>query len=99
LRLVLDTHVLLWWSGNDPALPATAGALIQDPENVNFVSAVNLWETWLKESLGKLRLPAEFQEKLASQSWRRRLVSSRGCRGITATRVLAAYGDFVHVVR
>jgi PIN domain nuclease of toxin-antitoxin system len=69
LRLLLDTHVLLWWLGNDPALSAAAGALIQDPENVIFVSAVSLWEIWLKESLGKLRLPADFSEKLAAQSF------------------------------
>jgi PIN domain nuclease of toxin-antitoxin system len=69
LRLLLDTHVLPWWLGNDPALSATSGTLIQDPENVIFVSAVSLWEIGLKESLGKLRLPADFQEKLASQSF------------------------------
>jgi PIN domain nuclease of toxin-antitoxin system len=46
-------------------LPSAAG-LIQDPDNVIFVSAVSLWEVWLKQSLGKLRLPASFEEKLAA---------------------------------
>jgi PIN domain nuclease of toxin-antitoxin system len=69
LRLLLDTHVLLWWLANDPSLSPTASALIEDPENVIFVSAVTLWEIWLKESLGKLRLPATFSEKLAAQSF------------------------------
>jgi PIN domain nuclease of toxin-antitoxin system len=69
VRLLLDTHVLLWWLGNDPLLSQTANALIRDPENVIFVSAVSLWEIWLKESLGKLRLPASFEEKLMAQSF------------------------------
>jgi len=61
--------VLLWWLGNDPSLPQTASTLIRDPENLIFVSAVSLWEIWLKESLGKLRLPVTFEQKLAAQSF------------------------------
>ena len=34
-----------------------------------FVSAVSLWEIWLKQSLGKLRLPADFMERLAAESF------------------------------
>lgn len=69
MRLLLDTHVLLWWLGNDPALAQPAGALIRDPENMVFVSAVTHWEIWLKQSLGKLRLPADFEERLAAESF------------------------------
>jgi len=65
VRLLLDTHVLLWWLANDASLSPAAGALIRDPGNVIFVSAVSLWEIWLKQSLGKLRLPASFEERLA----------------------------------
>ena len=65
MRFLLDTHVLLWWLGNDAALPPGAANLIRDPENVIYVSAVSLWEIWLKQSLGKLRLPERFEERLA----------------------------------
>jgi PIN domain nuclease of toxin-antitoxin system len=41
--------------------------MIRDPENTVFVSAVSLWEIWLKQNLGKLRLPADFTEKLAAE--------------------------------
>jgi PIN domain nuclease of toxin-antitoxin system len=44
-------------------------ALIRDPENIVFVSAVSLWEIRLKESLGKLRLPDSFEERLAAESF------------------------------
>jgi len=43
--------------------------MISDPENTIFVSAVSLWEIWLKQSLGKLRLPADFTKRLAAESF------------------------------
>lgn len=69
MKLLLDTHLLLWWLDGSPSLPATAREMIRDPENTVFVSAVSLWEIRLKESLGKLRLPADFSERLAAESF------------------------------
>jgi PIN domain nuclease of toxin-antitoxin system len=67
LKLLLDTHILLWWLDANPELSERAIGLIRDPENTIFVSAVSLWEIWLKQSLGKLRLPASFLERLAGE--------------------------------
>ena len=69
MRLLLDTHVLLWWLGNSPLLTAQARELIADTANTVFVSAVSLWEIWLKQSLGKLRLPPDFEERLAAEGF------------------------------
>jgi PIN domain nuclease of toxin-antitoxin system len=69
LNLLLDTHLLLWWLGDDPALSPAATTLIRDAENTIFVSAVSHWEIRLKESVGKLRLPADFEKALAAQSF------------------------------
>lgn len=69
MRILLDTHLILWWLGNSASLPAEARAQISDPENTVFLSAVSLWEIWLKESLGKLRLPADFEAKLEKESF------------------------------
>jgi PIN domain nuclease of toxin-antitoxin system len=69
LKLLLDTHILLWWLDANPQLSEEAVRLIREPENTIFVSAVSLWEIWLKQSLGKLRLPANFQERLADESF------------------------------
>ena len=69
MKLLLDTHILLWWLDANPLLPQGAIGLIRDPENTIFVSAVSLWEIWLKQSLGKLRLPANFVERLAGESF------------------------------
>lgn len=67
MRLLLDTRVLLWWLNNSRGLPESARELIADPNHTVFVSAVSLWEIWLKVSLGKLRLPGDFEEVLASE--------------------------------
>ena len=69
MRLLLDTHLLLWWLEGNPSLSTQAGKMIGDPENTVFVSAVSLWEIWLKQSLGKLRLPTDFTERLAAESF------------------------------
>ena len=65
MRILLDTHLLLWWLGNTPDLSEPAPALISEPENTVFASAVSLWEIWLKQSLGKLRLPVAFDARMA----------------------------------
>lgn len=52
-RLLLDTHVFLWWQTDDPKLGDAARARIRDAEVV-FVSAVSGWEIAIKQSLGKL---------------------------------------------
>lgn len=69
MRILLDTHLVLWWLGDNPSLSVAARALIGDPENTVFLSAVSLWEIWLKVSLGKLRLPADFQAKIEAEAF------------------------------
>jgi PIN domain nuclease of toxin-antitoxin system len=64
VKLLLDTHILLWWLEDNPLLPESLRKLIRDPENTVFISAVALWEIWLKQSLGKLKLPPNFKELL-----------------------------------
>jgi PIN domain nuclease of toxin-antitoxin system len=67
LRFLLDTHLLLWWLANDLSLPSEAKPLIADPANAIFVSTVSLWEIWLKCSIGKLEVPADFDQRLAAE--------------------------------
>jgi len=82
LRILLDTHLLLWWLGNAPSLSKQARALISEPENTVFVSAVSLWEIWLKESLGKLRLPADFEVKMAAEPFESLALSATHARQV-----------------
>ena len=54
MRLLLDTHALLWWFTDDARLSARARNLIADPRNDIFVSAASAWEIATKFRLGKL---------------------------------------------
>lgn len=54
MRLLLDTHVLLWSLTTPDRLPERVSAAIVDPRNTVFVSAVSTWEVAIKTSLGKL---------------------------------------------
>jgi len=67
VNLLLDTHTVLWWLSDDPALSETARAAIADPENTVFLSAVVMWEIRIKQSIGKLDLPDNFGEVLDEQ--------------------------------
>jgi PIN domain nuclease of toxin-antitoxin system len=69
LRILLDTHLLLWWLSASSSLSVEAREMIRDPENTVFVSAVSLWEIWLKESLGKLHVPVDFTDRLAVEDF------------------------------
>jgi PIN domain nuclease of toxin-antitoxin system len=54
VRLLLDTHTLLWWLNDDEKLGGRARGLIGDPANDVLVSAVSLWEITVKLRIGKL---------------------------------------------
>jgi len=57
MRLLLDTHVLLWWLADDHRLSAEHRVLIADASNVVLVSAMTIAEIAIKTSLGKLEAP------------------------------------------
>ena len=57
MKLLLDTHALLWWWTDDPQLSAAARAAIASPVNTVLVSAASAWEIATKLRLGKLHLP------------------------------------------
>jgi PIN domain nuclease of toxin-antitoxin system len=54
VRLLLDTHALLWWYSDDPALPKSCRKLIARSDSSVFVSAASAWEIATKFRLGKL---------------------------------------------
>jgi PIN domain nuclease of toxin-antitoxin system len=63
LRLLADTHVLIWWSSGKRLTEAAADA-IRSPDNQVFVSAASVWEAEIKATLGKLRLEADLRREL-----------------------------------
>jgi PIN domain nuclease of toxin-antitoxin system len=56
MRLLLDTHVFLWFVGGDRRVQAHARANIENAERV-YLSVASVWEATIKYHLGKLQLP------------------------------------------
>ena len=54
MKLLLDTHLLLWAAADSGQLPAAARALIGDPQNEPIFSPASLWEIAIKSGLGRL---------------------------------------------
>ena len=69
MKLLLDTHVLLWWLGDDMRLRAEARNAIAEPENIVFVSAATTWEIAIKTSLGKLTLPEGLEDQISKNAF------------------------------
>ena len=67
MRLLLDTHVFLWYITADPKLPATFRSSSQDPANEVYLSVASIWEAVIKYHLGKLPLPAPPADFLPQQ--------------------------------
>jgi len=57
MRVLLDTHILLWWLSDDRRLPPKIAAAVARGGTTVFVSAVSVAEISIKSSLGKLVLP------------------------------------------
>lgn len=58
MKLLIDTHVFLWFISGDERLPGTFIDSIADRENSVFLSVASFWEICIKYDIGKLTLPA-----------------------------------------
>jgi PIN domain nuclease of toxin-antitoxin system len=61
MRLLLDTHIFLWWLADDPALSPKAREVIGNGNNLVYISAASVWEIYVKKSLGKLAAPENIE--------------------------------------
>jgi len=59
MKLLLDTHVLLWAAGSPRRLPRAARALLEDEANELLFSAASLWEVAIKQQLGRADFRAD----------------------------------------
>jgi len=59
MKLLLDTHLLLWAAGKPNRLPATARKLIDNPANELLFSAASVWEVAIKRGLGRSDFQAD----------------------------------------
>ena len=86
MRVLLDTHALIWWWTDSLRLSSTVRQVIADPANEIFISTASVWEIRTKQRLGKLSqipdLTAHFSELLQRSrfevldiAWRHALVA------------------------
>ena len=62
MRLLVDTHVLLWAIAEPDKLPAVARSMLEASDNEVLFSAVSVWELAIKLQIGRLSLPVELEE-------------------------------------
>ena len=62
-RLLLDTHLLLWWLNGDARLPQAVIERVQAPEAEVFISQASLWEMAIKVSIGRLQVDLQELER------------------------------------
>ena len=70
MKILLDTHVLLWWLDDAPELQKLVRSAISDADNVIYISAVTAWEIEIKSALGKLAIPDDWADVVFEEPFR-----------------------------
>ncbi|MDP2808938.1 MAG: type II toxin-antitoxin system VapC family toxin [Rhodocyclaceae bacterium] len=70
MRLLLDTHLVIWWEANHPRLPGVVTDLVRNEAEAVFVSRASLWEIAIKISTGRLKMDiAKFAGNIEKQGF------------------------------
>lgn len=77
MRLLLDTHTLLWVFDGSGRLSRAAARVVADGRNQVFVSAATAWEIAIKSSLGKLRVRGDYERGLEEYRFRELPVTTK----------------------
>jgi len=75
MRILLDTHIFLWFISSDSQLSTGVCDAIRNPNNEVYLSAVSVWEATVKYQLGKLPLPEHPEIYLPRQRELQQIVS------------------------
>ena len=67
MRLMLDTHTLIWFFAGDSQLSNTARLLIEDEDNNKLISIASIWEMAIKKSKGALNLSLPLHEYIGEK--------------------------------
>ena len=70
MRILLDTHVFIWWDSEPELLSQRARQFCEDPNNTLVLSVVSVWEMQIKRQIGKLDLRMPLNELLENQERR-----------------------------
>ena len=75
MKLLLDTHIFLWFISGNPKLSTPVLNAIRDPNNEVYLSVVSIWESIVKYQLNKLPLPQSPEIYLPQQRVRHQIAS------------------------
>ena len=75
MKILLDTHIFLWYISATPQIPAETLERLRNPQNDVYLSAVSIWEASVKYHLGKLSLPDSPAAYLPEQRQLHRIMS------------------------
>ncbi len=67
MKVLLDTHIFIWWAFESDKLSQQGRAVSSDPRNTLGLSVASLWEMQIKIQLGKLSLPSPLAEVVVTQ--------------------------------
>ncbi|PVC89296.1 PIN domain nuclease [Streptomyces sp. CS090A] len=90
MRLLLDTHVILWWLKDSDELSDQVKDLLDTEPSVHL-SAVSAWEIAIKQSLGKLDGPADLAERVRDSQFTALPITAG--HGVRAGRLPALHRD------
>jgi len=92
VKVLVDTHLLLWWFSDDARLPGKAREVLSDEQNEINVSVASLWEIVLKMDKGKLRVdPAELLNEIHANQFS--LVPIEAAHTLTYARLPRHHND------
>lgn len=67
MKLLLDTHIFIWWADQPERLSPAALSALEDEANELLLSVASIWEMQIKIQLGKLKLSLPLKELLKNQ--------------------------------
>lgn len=74
MRLLLDTHIIIWWFTNDELLPSDIKEVLDHEPDV-YVSAASIWEMAIKQSIGKLQVPDDLIGRIHDEGFHELMVN------------------------
>jgi PIN domain nuclease of toxin-antitoxin system len=75
MRILLDTHIFLWFIAGDTRLPLPVRESVRDPDTEVYLSVASVWEAVIKYQLGRLSLPEPPQTYVPRQRERHQIAS------------------------
>ena len=91
MKLLLDSHIIVWWLDDSRQLTPAIRAAIIDPASHLFMSAASVWELALKIAKGQLKLPDDYVNRLRTDGFTELPVTIK--HAVNSTRLPALHRD------